>query len=167
MPVAKRKYVRKSPKVLAKVTQAGTRRSEENTVEAKPVETAKRFMGKDNEDPRFPGYRTVIVPRDDPRDAMHMSPVGAYEGKGYIKLSEDTQYTGHAGHVLMGIDIDTHIKREDDRLAEHNSRFVNGYAPDLMSTRGDNDPLKFYKEGSGVKPNPTIKTHAQLSMLRG
>lgn len=137
-----------------RVVNSGTRRSEKFTdiKDAPTVDTGIKFLGRENEDPRFPGLRTVIVPRDDPRDAMHMSPIGAYEGMGYHKLSEETRYTGHAGHVLMAIDVDEYNRREDKRVTEQNNRVVEGFSyNDIQSQNGPNDPMKFHRDRSSVK----------------
>ncbi len=156
------------------VTHAGTRRSETIAQpKAVPVATEYVYQGKENEDPNWGGYHTTIVPKDDPRGDMHMSPVGKFEGSGYKILSTDPRWTEHSGHVLMGIPVDIYNKREADRCREHNSRFADGYAPDLGGDPTGN--LKFVQSAningftrkSGMRPDPRINVHAQLLKLRG
>lgn len=105
-------------------THAGTRRSERK----KPVRHPHPYDGisdiqahtEETMKELFPGMHPVIISKTAANDPRAASPVGLYKGQGYKILSEDPEITGHADNVLMGIDLETWLKREDDRVADQN-----------------------------------------------
>lgn len=133
---------------------AGARRSEMH-VKGNPWKdmTTAEATRKQEEDPRFPGYHTVTVPRTNQRDSRASSPVGLYKGLGYKELSSDAEITGHEDDVILGIPVDVWIEREKQRQAEDNGRVT-----ELISELDDpNHPqLKLMRERSGPRPGAPV-----------
>jgi hypothetical protein len=115
---------------------AGTRRSERNTPPPKRTDHEK------NEDPLHPGFKTVLVPKTDPRDPRAASPVGWYEAQGYEILDAKPYETGHTDQVKMGLPIDEWLSREKARVDADNEALTHmidqvemGTAPGVVFDR--------------------------------
>jgi hypothetical protein len=108
------------------------------------------------EDPRYPGYHTVQVPRLG-ADRNAASPIGQYKGMGYQIMSEDPEETRHEGFVLMGIPLDKHIANIL-RVARDANALVRNYTPPTEDIEGHSDgtrtengiDIKVDMERSGV-----------------
>jgi len=92
------------------------------------------------EDPRYPGYHTVQVPRLG-ADRNAASPIGQYKGMGYQIMSEDPQETQHEGFVLMGIPLDKHIANIL-KVTRDSNNLVRDYSPPTGDLESHSDGMR-------------------------
>jgi hypothetical protein len=133
---------------------SGTRRSEakSNPYNKRQAEFVKR---EENMPDQFPGMHCVIVPKINPRDPRAGSPVSEYLGLGYKKLSEDPDVTGHGDEIIMGIDLDTYLKREEARASE-----LKQSTTALIKGMGEGMDL-----GNGVSYRPEMSEAVELDPI--
>ena len=132
-------------------THAGTRRSEARVMPRYVDPMA--AQRESDEDPRYPGFKTTLVPIKDSADPNGISPVDMFEGLGYSVISKDPKFTQMGGHVLMGIDIDIYLERERQRVESHNAQLtelIDGSTDGLPTKPGD-DGVWFDRGASSLE----------------
>lgn len=148
------------------VTHAGTRRSETKVKHPYDGMSFAQIQRKTEENnPQFPGMHCVVVPKLNQQDPKMASPIGWYEGQGYKELSADPLVTGSAADVIMGIDIDTWIKREQERVKEGND-LMHGLIDEtdeaMREMNGSTPGLIYFGEQSGITRGTPISVSPAL-----
>lgn len=148
------------------VTHAGTRRSETRVKHPYDGMSFDQIQTKtEANNPLFPGMHCVIVPKLNQQDPKMASPIGQYKGWGYQELSTDPLVTGSEADVIMGIDVETWIEREKERVKEGNELMrglIDETDESMREMNGTTPGLMYFGEQSGLTHGAPISVSPAL-----